>query len=544
MSATLEPVFSGIKNHLASLFSSRPDLQVMLAPPLFQSHPAWYQQSLPWIASQFSSTFSADRPPNLHLLPNLVSQELAPDGASLTPVSGLHYIIHLFDQSVEALGTLTSTHDQQLGDVRERVRFHDDRIAYLENKHLFLNHRVNLKTAADAEFDDWVRNRSEEDWVTIEGLPRLRSDLSDRDWQVEAKRQVRDVIRLVLKINKASVSFEVLLVVNPIKWRKTGRTIYNVRLNSAEASSRIRDIFSGFFRRVGPVSMPPSLKYVSLRNKITLNTKIRIEIMKQLGEKYVLSNQGASYQMRGYEPRPRLIIRPPAGATGADARIRSLFFTDAIALLPTHFSDSQLTQIFMKIGSSNRGLLRQLFVVVSDDDHDRCLELVKKYHEERQSRGSRQGHQGGGSTGQSQDSSTMVHSSFVSGPGAGKDAQARSSTTKLPLSALTQPPPPPPPAKSVRIADKPMSEEPYKGSGHKRRHSSSSSSGASSPLPKSSKHKKKKKHHRRSSSSSSSGSSSGESGSSRASRSSDDERRGKSHSKGKSKSKSKKGSRK
>ena len=51
-----------------------------------------------------------------------------------------------------------------------------------------------------------------------------------------------------------------------------------------------------------------------------------------------------------------------AGTTGADARVRTFFFTDAIASLPAHLSDSELTQIIMKVGSSNRGQLRQLFV--------------------------------------------------------------------------------------------------------------------------------------------------------------------------------------
>ena len=241
-----------------------------------------------------------------------------------------------------------------------------------------LTHRVNLKTAADAEFDDWMRNKAEEDWLSITGLPRLSSSLTQKDWQVQAKRQVKEMLRLVLQTNKAHVSFEVIVVVNPIKWRTTGPTVYNVRLNSVEASKRIRDLFSGFFSPANPVKLPSSLKGLQLRNKVTLNTKIRITILRQLGENYVEKNNGASFKLRGFESRPTLFISPPSGSS---VRPRSFTFIEAINSLPTHFSDERLTQIFNTVGTSNRGHLRQLFQVINDDDHDRCLELVKQYHQ-------------------------------------------------------------------------------------------------------------------------------------------------------------------
>lgn len=319
---------------------------------------------------------TSDRPANLFLIPSPVRQELAPDGINLTPVAGLHYVIHLFDRSIELINQISPA--QQQSSIIEAVRSHDDRISYLENKHLFLNHRVNLKTAEDAEFDDWIRNRNDEDWFTITGLQRLSSQLDNSGWQVEAKRQVRGVLRQVLELNKVNLTYDILVVVNPIRWRTTGPTVYNVRLNSVEASKRIRELFSGFFRRANPVKIPGNLKGVKLHNKITLNTKIRVAIMRQLGEHYVESNPCGFYKVRRYEPRPLLVLNPPPGS--ATARIRTLIFTDAVSTLPTHFTDEDLTQIFMSVGSSNRDRLRALFVVLSDDDHDRCLEMVKKYH--------------------------------------------------------------------------------------------------------------------------------------------------------------------
>ena len=363
---------------------------------------------------------TSDRPANLFLIPSPVRQELAPDGINLTPVAGLHYVIHLF-------------------------------------------HRVNLKTAEDAEFDDWIRNRNDEDWFTITGLQRLSSQLDNSGWQVEAKRQVRGVLRQVLELNKVNLTYDILVVVNPIRWRTTGPTVYNVRLSSVEASKRIRELFSGFFRRANPVKIPGNLKGVKLHNKITLNTKIRVAIMRQLGEHYVESNPGGFYKVRRYEPRPLLVLNPPPGS--ATARIRTLIFTDAVSTLPTHFTDEDLTQIFMSVGSSNRDRLRALFVVLSDDDHDRCLELVKKYHQDRrqdargkdgrgqdgrqgqfQDGGRSGGHRGGhghsGNRSASAITQTGSHSSFVSGAGAGMEVEGNQAFA---LSLLRQPPPPPPP---------------------------------------------------------------------------------------------------
>ena len=507
---------------------------MLVAPPLFRPRPAWYQQSLPWIANQFSSIISDSRPPNLHLLPSPINQECAADGVSLTPIAGLFYVLHLFDQSVDVLGTAGAAMDQQMLSVREDVRLHDDRIAYLESRHTQLNHRVNLKTVEDEEFDDWQRNKSFEDWLTIKGLPRLSSDLDNRDWQVEAKRQVRDLIRLVLKINKANVNFEVLYVHNPTRFRKTGPTTYNVHLSSADSSKRIRELYSGFFRGVNPVKLPSSLKYVGVRNRITLNTNIRLSILRQLGERYAETNPGSSFKVRGFDPRPTLLLLPPSGS--ADSRARTLTYPEAIGSLPTHFSDEQLTQIFMSVGNSNRGMLRHIFLVLSDDDHDRCLELVKKFHEDR-NKGK------GGRGGQRQDqprgtgasvSTPMTNSSFVGGSGGGMDCNDKMS----PLAMLLRKPPPPPPLPCSPALSTPARSSPARksvsfdpkkassgsgrngrasGTSSQKRHRSSSSSSAS-PI-----RSKRKSRSRRSRSSSSSSGSSSESESSE-----DDSRRKKS----------------
>ena len=104
---TIDPILADFAGVLREFCSSRVDLQVTVAPPLYRLTPVWYRRHLPEIVQQFSSILSTNRPRNLHLLSSSVCQDLTDDGFSLTPIAGLHYLIHLFDESealVKAIG--------------------------------------------------------------------------------------------------------------------------------------------------------------------------------------------------------------------------------------------------------------------------------------------------------------------------------------------------------------------------------------------------------------------------------------------------------
>ena len=283
--------------------------QVLVAPPLFRSRPSWYQTHLSQIATRFSATLSANRRENLHLLPSFASQDLFPDGVFLTPVAGLHYVIHLFDQSLTTLALASDHADSKLVKVQESVRLHDDRLAYLEKRHDHLAIECDTRIASNAEARDWLINRSEEDWLVVTGLPRL--SCSQREWQDAARRQVADVIKLVLHANRVQTNFEVCYVSNPFRFQTNRQNLYNVQMDSIRSSKLIRDVFSGFFRGRKPATIPPPLKGVSIRNKITPNSKIRISFLHQFGSLYKESNPGGMYKVKGFESRPVLTTIPP-----------------------------------------------------------------------------------------------------------------------------------------------------------------------------------------------------------------------------------------
>ena len=93
-----------------------------------------------------------NQPANLFLIPSFISQDLSPDGVHLTAVSGLHYLLHLFDQSEAILALDPREPELKLVKVQESVRQHDDRLSYLESRHGGLHESVCLKTAIDHEF--------------------------------------------------------------------------------------------------------------------------------------------------------------------------------------------------------------------------------------------------------------------------------------------------------------------------------------------------------------------------------------------------------
>ena len=340
-----------------------------------------------------------------------------------------------------ARATLTS--ESQLAQVQEQVRHHEDRMSYLERRHVGLQHQADSKSAADAEFDDWTRNRNEEDWIVIKGLPHL-TNVTRQEWPAAVKRQVSNAIKHVLHANRSRLDFEVVHVFNPFKPTASGPTTYNVRMDSVFTAKKVREMFSGFFRHHRPLPRPPALKGVSFRNKITLETKIRIEILRHLGSIYKGSNPGSTFDVKGYDPRPVLVIVPPRSAS---ARQRTCNFIQAATTLPAEFSDENLTRIFQVIGDRFRGKLQSLFIVLNDDDHDRCLELVKVADSQR---GSRRVNFSASASGASAGASAFVTESIstfsrTSGPGSGMDVESQLSRS------LIKPPPPPPESDSFPL---------------------------------------------------------------------------------------------
>ena len=441
--STIETLLHEVSTKIAVFCHSKPDLKVLVAPPMYRAWPLWYRHHLPEVSSSFSTAFGKLKSPNLVLLPSFLNQDVVPDGIHLTPVAGLHYLLHMFDESEKALRDQTLRPEDKLSQVSESSRSNMDRIVLLEHDHSRLVDQVNDKVAADAEFSDWMTNKTDEDWLTISGLPRLST--VGKAWQNDVRKQVRAALLEVAKAFRLHIRFEVLYVYNPIKPRTSGPTLYHVRLDSAECSKSLRDAWSGFFNKSRPVPKPPALHAVTrLGNKVTLATRVRVAILRELGANYHQRNPGSSFKVRGYDSRPSILVVPPSSAK--DSRPKNFFFMEAVRTLPAQLSDENLVPIFKIIGAKFLGELRALFVVLCDDDRDR-VELLVKEDRDRHGRSGRS---------VAVSASVSTFSGAVSGLGSGVGLEADF------LGSLRKPPPPPP-------TPSPISEAPHRDASKKTR---------------------------------------------------------------------------
>ena len=170
---------------------------------------------------------------------------------------------------------------------------------------------------------------------------------------------VGEVIRLLL-----GKDYKIVVVHNASGRGRDAEVRYSVKMEYTAHSQEIRSKFGSFFAG-GQDKRPDGLRSVSISNKITPGTQIRIMLLKLLAKRYETSNPGAKARVIGFEPRPLLRITPPA--TSSDRRIRTFTFIDAIRKLPTNFTTAEVRGIVAKARVHFANKLRSIFVVISDD---------------------------------------------------------------------------------------------------------------------------------------------------------------------------------
>ena len=218
-----------------------------------------------------------------------------------------------------------------------------------------------MKTAVDSELDDYHENVRYEDHFLITGLPGPESGLSTRDWQGQVQRQVKEKLQILLGRPP-----QIAYISNATGARKDGIKSFLVKMVSREDSKLIRDKFGSYFKAGAP-PRPSTLIGLSIRNRLTLGTRVRIEIMKLLAERYKASNPGSKTQVVNYESRPTMKFTPSTSAS--DRRPLHFTYIKAVTKLPCNFTDEELAPIYRMVTSSTEltGKLRSTFIVLSDD---------------------------------------------------------------------------------------------------------------------------------------------------------------------------------
>ena len=358
ISQRIDPVLQDICEALAEVCQSHPAKYFFLSPPMYRTTPVWYREGLPEVLTTFSQTMNQNKPANLHILSSFPTPDFQADGVHLTPYSGLEFLIHLFDGATDAIERLSQPPEVLQSRNTESTRVLEDRLMAVEQDHRRLNKIVESKIAIDAEAADFRENESNLDSFVISGLP-LIQDLTGKPWQDRAVKDVQGFIKKLM-----GKSFPIVFVSNSTKRHKDAPVECTVRMREVADSKAIRDKFGGYF--VGNQDKrPEAMKPYSVRNRVTPETKIRIHILQVLAKRYRAANQGAKVQVVGYDPRPRMKIIPPAGAS--DSRVKVYNFIEAVKALPTNFTESELDFLYKKISLRFIGRLRSLFICLSDD---------------------------------------------------------------------------------------------------------------------------------------------------------------------------------
>jgi hypothetical protein len=361
VSVRVEGVIDEFRKFVSEACSLNPNRMYLVCPPMYRRSPLWYRDGLSEILNKFSSIMSSKRVSNLILLPSFARPELDPDGIHLTQYSGLEFLFHLFDSSKAAISQLKKSSEDRHHASSEAIRALEDRMMASEQDHKRLNSSFEAKMAVDAELADFQENVRNEVFFVVSGLPRIPLDLKGRDWQTRAISDVRKLIQTLL-----DKDLPIVVVQNVTGRGSDVPTRYHVKMEFAAHSQEVRSKFGSYF--VGKIDRrPEALKGVSISNRITPGTQVRILVLRLLASRYEKSNPGGRAKVIGYESRPIIRITPPSEST--DKRVKTFTYMEAIRYLPTCFTKAEVQPILAKIDPKFRGKLRSTFVVLSDDDY-------------------------------------------------------------------------------------------------------------------------------------------------------------------------------
>ena len=167
----------------------------------------------------------------------------------------------------------------------------------LEQDHRRLNSVVESKTAEDAELAEMHENILHEDCFMIAGLKRLPK-LSPKEWQERAKADVYKVLKIILPDRE----FKIIFIKNASGQNLEYPARYQVKMDSVAASKEIRDRYGTFFPG-GHDERPEPLKKdkISIRNRLTHESRVRVMIMRVLGEHYHEANPGSKINPETYD---------------------------------------------------------------------------------------------------------------------------------------------------------------------------------------------------------------------------------------------------
>ena len=206
---------------------------------------------------------------------------------------------------------------------------------------------------------DTMSNQNKEDKIMISGMI---SKIPRPSGKEDIKTWLKDIVSEVLNSIEPGISSEIIFV---SQGRSNDRDIplAEVRLSSKEIALRIRRTFAQK-KKAGQ-----DFGRVYLSNCVTLATRVRIEILKAMANKFRSDNE--ELFVMGYASRPVLHVKPKR----AGQRPMWLSFSDALLKYGPGLGENDLNEAYRKSGIAFRGQLEQNFVVL----HDKIEKPMKEH---------------------------------------------------------------------------------------------------------------------------------------------------------------------
>ena len=127
----IAPALSEIRDALHDACLHDPERFYLVCPPMYRTTPLWYLDGMSEIMMKFSSVMKLNRPDNLLIMPSFTASVLEADGVHLTPISGLEFILFLFDSATELIERNKKPQPLIVKESCEAIRSLEDRVVVL-----------------------------------------------------------------------------------------------------------------------------------------------------------------------------------------------------------------------------------------------------------------------------------------------------------------------------------------------------------------------------------------------------------------------------
>jgi hypothetical protein len=149
--------------------------------------------------------------------------------------------------------------------------------------------------------------------------------------------------------------------------------IYDVRLDSAQASAQIRDKFGNLINesRRSKQKLPDFLAGVYISNVVNLSTVVKVEILKVLKEQFNAKFATAGTRtafVKSFSSQPTFHVRPLQKGGGAHL---SLGYTEAVTQFRDLLRHDLLESAYRRVGMNYIGQLERNFLVLTEDGRTR-----------------------------------------------------------------------------------------------------------------------------------------------------------------------------